>query len=130
MVAFQEFPEVAFLRITQEVGKGLVDFLAGGGAGAFVKFAVQRGIELKEIEALHVEPLVHKARDEFIGAGVGDESIHLLPDDFRLAQFLLLRQFEQLLVGRGTPEEVGHAHGDLAIRELATLISASLGSLR
>ena len=55
----------------------MIDFLAGGGAGALVELAVQRGIELEEIEALHVEPLVKEAGDEFVGAGIRDEAIDL-----------------------------------------------------
>ena len=94
MVAFQEQAEVAFFRIAQQVGEGVVDLLAGSGAGAFVEVAVQLGIELKEIEALHVEPLVHEASDKLIGTGIGNQPIDLLAQDLRLAQFLLLRQVE------------------------------------
>ena len=52
--------------IAKQVGEGLIDLPAGSGAGAFVEIAVQRGIELKEVESLHVEPLVDEAGDEFI----------------------------------------------------------------
>ena len=34
--------------------KGFVDFLAGGSAGAFVELAMEGGVELEKVEALHI----------------------------------------------------------------------------
>ena len=99
----------------------MIHFLAGGGTGAFVKFAVQRGIELEEIEALHVEPLVKEASDKLVGAGVGDQAIDLLAENVRIGELSVAGEVEQLAVRGSTPKEVGKTHGEFPVSEFAVL---------
>ena len=101
------------------MGEGMIDFLACGRAGALVKFTVEDGIKLEEVETLHVEPLVEEARDEFIRAGISNQTIHLLTKDLRIRKLIATGKVEQFPVGRSTPEEIGQAHRKLAIIELA-----------
>ena len=57
--------------------------LRGQQSGCFRRSRGAVGIELKEIEALHVQPLVHKAGDELIGTWISDQAIDLLRAGFR-----------------------------------------------
>ena len=36
------------------------------------------GIELEEVQPFHVQPLMHKAGNEFIRTRIGQQAIHLL----------------------------------------------------
>ena len=68
--------------------------------------------ELEEIQAVEVEPLVCEAADEPIVSGIIEESIHLQGEVSRIGEASLSPGFEECVVGRGAPQEVGEARGE------------------
>ena len=80
------------LLITQQQGKGFVYFLPGGCPNTLIEFAVQLGIELEEVQPFHMQPLVNKSGHKILGAWIGNHAVYLLPENFGLTQFILLRQ--------------------------------------
>ena len=91
MVALEQLSEVAGFA-AKEVGKGLVNFLPRCGAGALVEVAIEPGVELEEVESLHVEPLVEEAGDKFVGTRIGNKSIDLTPESVRIAELATLSE--------------------------------------
>ena len=71
VVAFQEFTKATRVRITQEMGEGFINLPTGRGTNALVEFPMELSIELKEVQSLHVQPLMHKAGNELIGTRIG-----------------------------------------------------------
>ena len=80
------------LLISQQQGKGFVYFLPGRCPHAFIEFTVQFGIELKEVQSLHMQPLVNKSGYKIIRTRIGYHAVYLLPENFGLTQFIPLRQ--------------------------------------
>ena len=106
-IALEQFGKTAALA--QEIGKGFIYLAAGGGFGAFVEVAELLGVELEEFEAVHAEPLMHKAADKFVRLVAGDHAIHLAREHLGLREIRL----EKLLIRRSAPEEIGEAGGEL-----------------
>ena len=50
--------------LPQQVRERLVDLAAGRGLRAVIELRIERAVELKEVEALHREPLRHERLDE------------------------------------------------------------------
>ena len=71
VVALEELAEATGFGVPQEVGEGFINLPTSGGADALVKFSVQLGIELEEVQSLHVQPLMHEAGNELIGTRIG-----------------------------------------------------------
>ena len=90
-VALQQLTDTTILTATQKVSERLINFFASSSASTFVEVAIKPGIKLKEIEALHIQPLVHKPCHEFVGPFISDHTIDLLAECFRLTELLLFR---------------------------------------
>ena len=52
---------------------------------------------------------------KLIGTRIGDQTVDLLPEDRRFAQFIPFCQVEQLRIRRCAPEEIGESHREFAI---------------
>ena len=89
-VTLQQLTDTTILTDTQKVSERLIDFFASSSASTFVEVAIEPGIKLKEIEAFHIQPLVHKPGHKFIRTLISNHSIDLLTKHFRLTQLLLL----------------------------------------
>ena len=76
------------------MGKRLVNLFAGRGPGVFVKLAMQVHVELKELEPLQVEPLMHEAGDKLIRTWIFDQPSCLLTENIRLVQFVLFGEVQ------------------------------------
>ena len=125
VVALEKLAKPAGLGITQEVGEGFIDLPTSGGANALVKFSMQLGIELEEVQSLHVQPLMHEAGNELIGTRIGQEAAHLSAQRCGFAQGILFSEGKQLRIRRSAPEKVGQPHGQLTIGQRAALLAVT-----
>ena len=76
---------------------------------ALSQFVVPVGVEdavgRRGRQVAEVEQLLREARDERIGARIGEHPPHLLLEHFGLAQSALGRDADQLVVGDAAPKE-------------------------
>src|SRR4051812_21288205 len=64
------------------------------------------------------QPLPEKVLDEPLRLGIAQQPLHFRPQSFRLTQLAGGCQFNQPLVGSGSPEEVGESAGKAEAVEL------------
>ena len=83
------------LLITQQQGKGFVYFLSCGSPNTLIEFTVQFGIELEEVQSLHMQPLMDKAGHEFLGSGIGNHAVHFRTQSGGVTQFIPFGQCKE-----------------------------------
>ena len=78
----------------QEVGEGFVNLPTSRGTYALVEFSMKLGIELEEVQPLHVQPLMYKAGNELIGTRIVQQAAHLLAQSCGFVQGVLFSEGE------------------------------------
>ena len=79
------------------------------------------------LELVDVEPAQREARDERLGARIGEHALDLRFDDVGSPRSPAAASFKQLLVGPAAPEEERQARGELEVVERERLAGIALG---
>jgi len=97
------------------MGEGFVNLPTSRGTYALVEFSMKLGVELEEVQPLHVKPLMHKAGNELIRTRIGQQAAHLLAQSCGYVQGILFSKGKQLCIGRSAPEKISQPYGQFAI---------------
>ena len=69
-------------------------FIPSNSEFLLVEFRMKLGIELEEVQPLHVQPLMHKAGNKLIGTRIGQQAAHLLAQSCGFVQGVLFSEGE------------------------------------
>ncbi len=74
-----------------------------------IEVGVAQRVRMDLVQVLEAEPLARESRPECLGPGVGQHAQHLALQLVRIRKIALVRDVDQLLIGRAAPQEEGEA---------------------
>ena len=83
------------------------------------EFGELDGIGLEAVEVASLEPLAAEVFDQSARFRIEQHAVDLRVENFGIAEAVLLRELEELVIGQAAPQEIGEARGELEIVEMA-----------
>ncbi len=103
----------------QQLGEVGAGFLEHGFLHDGIEVAEETCVGRGEVDLIELEPLVGEGGDEAFGFGVRKQPLNLLREGLRVAELVLVREFEQFLIGHGAPKGETEPRGDGVVVEKA-----------